>query len=254
MSKSRGVMYVAFGESYLNQCLASIRSLWKHVGEDFRVHIISDRRLSYMPKSVSWNIVQKPRPDESRWTRVSANLRSPFDSTLMLDTDTLIVSGNVLSAFVMLDRGDCDILLVPEKTVSRSYVAGAKEGVRLFYRAMDKVCGYAFPLVLYNGGVVGFARTKGTGAFFTSWARFWQSYGGGRDMPPLACAVQTCKNSGVAKILGLSKDWNHPKGKIIRHAKGQLDIPGIPKATKRKPVIVSTDASGRLTVEWREVE
>ena len=240
---------MAFGKDYVGQCSDSVRELRKHL-PDIPVFVMTNRKkrpdFEGLP-GVSFHLVIGAEDCENRSYRTRACSFSPFDRTLCMDTDTAIQSSKVMAGFDVLSS--YDVALVPERTVSKSWVYELDEGVRRYYRAFDCFFNYEFPLVLYNGGVVFFRKGKGATAFFRVWHALWNEYGGGRDMPPLAKVAQL----KVAKVKALSKKWNHPKGEIIRHGKGKISIPGIRTVPKLKPCITGKDGE-KLKVEWKNVD
>ena len=102
--KDRGVLYVAFGESYRAECLQSIRSL-KKIHPILPVCVVTDKNWTYELKP---EVVLKRSPILSLKAKPTYVRESPFQETLYLDTDTTIVSP-ILDVFDLLQYFDIGI-------------------------------------------------------------------------------------------------------------------------------------------------
>jgi lipopolysaccharide biosynthesis glycosyltransferase len=157
-----GVIYCASGKQYVEQAAASARSIRRtNSGLQIAIFCASDD-IEFCRSSKDFDIVSiLDFDDESRqylhWLRETRKLpslkvligdRSPFEKTLMLDSDTLVV-GDLSQAFQALDDFDllvceeCQMLLDPEATEYRTL------GL-----ADTRLRGY------YNAGVIFFVASK----------------------------------------------------------------------------------------------
>ena len=115
---SRGVIYAVSGDRYLDECSVSIGTLAKR-SPSLPFAIFTDEPRSWVGRS--WNeenVIWLPRETITgeAWTdltglKIEAIERSPFDKTLFLDTDTVVL-GNVEPMFDLLERfhvaaGEC---------------------------------------------------------------------------------------------------------------------------------------------------
>jgi Glycosyl transferase family 8 len=105
-------VYVASGNTYLDECAISVGTLAKR-SPSLPFAIFTDEPQSWVGRSwTEENVMILPREAISgkAWTactglKIEAIERSPFDKTLFLDTDTAVL-GNVEPMFDLLDRFD----------------------------------------------------------------------------------------------------------------------------------------------------
>ncbi|MDP2922775.1 MAG: hypothetical protein Q8O30_03525 [Candidatus Omnitrophota bacterium] len=98
-----GIFYVTVGEGTEKSCLHSIASLRRYCS--YPIKILSDRNFSINMENITIEII-KPRDYEIRWGirngdyfRLVALRDSPYDASLYLDNDHLIVSPRILDGF-----------------------------------------------------------------------------------------------------------------------------------------------------------
>jgi hypothetical protein len=191
-----GVIYVAFGAPYLAQALISIASL--------RIFNAS------VPVCVVTNVCKAPPSDfglvqDCEWIFIeeaSSNNRfiktniypySPFEKTLYLDCDTLVLSDISQIAFFLKYF---DILLKHNET-NRLWA----DSRRVLFDGALKFG----EIGSFNGGVLGFRKAPNVEEFFNCWTSL---YGARRkpkrDQPSLAEAIY---KSNV-RLLPLPRKWN----------------------------------------------
>ena len=81
----KGVLYIAFGKVFVKECLFSIQSL-KRYNPDIPIALFTDCEVN--DSSIDILKIIKPKHLRSKVDFVS---QSPFEKTLYLDSDTVIV-------------------------------------------------------------------------------------------------------------------------------------------------------------------
>src|SRR5689334_13476866 len=107
----RGVLYIAFGEAYRSEVLASISAL-RRFHPRLPCCVITDSHLDALPNDV--HVLHRERETGNYPTRAKPRymLDSPFDRTLFLDTDTTAVRP-IEDLFLLLDRFDIGVYVTP---------------------------------------------------------------------------------------------------------------------------------------------
>ena len=226
---SRGIVYIAFGEEY--DKLASYTVALSAPNVSLPVTIITNMKMwdsqfaKLLPSSKS---LKKPKwsyapnvnfifldvpTNRNREIKTLLYKYSPYDETLYVDCDSVIVSTGIEKIFKHF-KGT-DLILQSNRTPTWS------EGRRYFriYRDAAKKFNCKLPLNIYQGGIFAFRKSEATKAFFDKWNEYWEATGSGRDMPSLACAVQ---NSGIPHSTINSKEhkffvFGDEPGNIIIH-------------------------------------
>jgi len=166
---SEGVLFVALGDSYLEEAQKAAASVKSH--NDVSIAVITD----CSPSSSDFDqVITVDDTTGSFATKVEFMAESPFDKTLYLDTDTH-VRGDISELFSLLDQFD-----IAAKHKSGYYPTGPTE--------YPDVPG-SFPE--YNTGVVAFRSTRWVDEFFESWKREYEKYveKGGNDQPAFRKAL-----------------------------------------------------------------
>jgi hypothetical protein len=139
-------VYVATGEKYRQEAVRSVRSLREH-NPGVRVCLVSDREP---PPGLFDDLLAIPKPAFGFADKLQM-VRSPYDRSVFLDSDTLIV-GDVRDLFRLVEAHDL----------------AAKLEV---YPGWD----YDFPdvpraFIEHNTGVIAFRKSAAVEAFFADWA------------------------------------------------------------------------------------
>lgn len=221
-----GVVYVAFGETYLDQCMSSAGLLRRKV-PDLSVRVLTNVPDVAGCDGITFTHLDLPR---ERCHRVKTQVYkySPFDRTLFLDTDTAVRSSGVRLGFDLLD--DFDVLFTPEVMWRSPAELRGKD-----YPIAENKIGYRYPLWVYNSGVMFFERCRGAYRLFDLWTRYFDELEIGRDQPSLAKAAQVCMDANDCTIGWLNDQWNFPHGTIVQHALGREEIDGLKTIPKYKP-------------------
>lgn len=159
-----GALYVAEGPDYAALAVQSLRTL-RQQEPDLPVHIATDQ-----PGLAAHFDAVHPIPTASRRAKIAAMAASPFDRTLFLDCDTLVV-GPLSDGFALLDR----FPLALTHDVRRSSA--------LIETGWQADAPATFPQ--HNSGVMFYRKAPETDRFFADWARAYDTAGKGRDQVTL---------------------------------------------------------------------
>jgi hypothetical protein len=89
---STGVLYAATGEKYRKECIRSLKSLAKHF-PGMSGTVFTDEPLDFVSVDRErFTIHQLFNPQRGFIDKISALIESPYQRTLFLDTDTLVLS------------------------------------------------------------------------------------------------------------------------------------------------------------------
>ncbi len=146
---TKGVIYIATGEKYINEVLVSAASLKKHM-PNLSITLFSDLdvKSSYFDKIIKIKDPVYDFEDMVRWM-----YRSPYDYTLYLDSDTYICD-DFSELFDLLDRFDIAAAHVP--LGKGPHIKGVSESFESF-----------------NGGVILFKKSSRMEWFFSEWLRLY---------------------------------------------------------------------------------
>lgn len=155
----KGYLYIAFGESFTREALMSIKSLKRFNSEPVALFTDSDQTEEI--KSLV-DIYAKINPSHIR-AKVDFIDKSPFQKTVYLDSDTLIVR-NISDMFDVLDRFDV--------ALTNDYARKRLKYTRLIPEYAE--IPYSFSEV--NGGILAFNNSLETKTFFAMWREYFYKY------------------------------------------------------------------------------
>jgi len=196
---TEGVLYVAFGWPYLAMALNSART-FRATNPGRGITVLTNVTLP--PRSMISNFDASTdhwvtvEDDEStnRLFKTSADLHSPYDKTLLLDADTVVL-GPLDVPFRLLDFAD--VLVRPDpKGMSRPWQRD--EPILDIGRMGD--------VPSWNSGVVFFRNGQGSRDLFHRWNEGFAARRSSYDQPALVEAVLTSQ----ARVLPLDERWNAP--------------------------------------------
>lgn len=150
MSLSYGVVYVASGEKYRAEAVTAATSFREH-NPDVRMCLIADAPPP--PGGLFDDFISLDHPTFSFADKLAMG-QSPYDRTLYLDTDTLVLS-DIRDLFSLLDHHD---LAAKHE---------AYPGLDYNSRGVPN----CFPE--FNLGMIAFKRSPNTEAFFAEWKRLY---------------------------------------------------------------------------------
>lgn len=162
--KSQGILYIYYGNKLEDELEQSIRSIQK-TGLDYKVVRLEENYKGLGVKSEMYK-------------------HSPFDETLFLDTDTVVLSENLEYGFEMAQKFGLAITLAPA-----CFAARFSDEIR---NDMNE----------YNTGVIFFKKDPDVEMLFSKWNSFSHLYD--NDQPSFARAVyETNFNPFI-----LPQNWN----------------------------------------------
>jgi Glycosyl transferase family 8 len=199
---TRGVLYLAVGDSYAELATASARTLRLH-GYDGPVRVVTDapRRALTELECETHVIGSLPGGFASRFHKTQL-YRWSFDHTLFLDADTIVVS-SIEQIWENL-RGH-DLAMAPDlhSSVAQVIANSVNDPAR---RAPEYQLMRELGLTerrYYNSGVLLFRRNRRTADLFARWHEEWNRFGG-EDQLALIRAIA----SSGAKVRTLDSSWN----------------------------------------------
>jgi len=152
MSKSRGFVYAAVGQKYVDEAAQSARTLRKHHPKH-PIALVTDADAK--ADALFDEVILIDDPKKSIEDKLQMDL-APFDRTLFLDTDTLIAA-DVSDVFDLLDSFD---LVFHQPSMGYHY-------------KLDGVP-HSFPEP--NTGVIGWRKSEAISAFFELWRTYFKEY------------------------------------------------------------------------------
>jgi len=155
--KNKGVLYIAFGEKYVDEAIYSAKSLKRHCPE-LPAALFTDKKIE---DSVFDNI-KIIEADHIR-CKVDYIYDSPYDYTLYLDSDTKI-NHDITEMFEILDKFDIAL------THSFARKLDWKSKAITEYAEIP----YSFPEC--EGGVILFKKSEKTKHFFKLWRGLFYKY------------------------------------------------------------------------------
>jgi hypothetical protein len=192
-----GVIYLAFGRPFLAMGLCSIASIHR-TNPQVPVCVVTNvceappAGFPWREGFDHWTFVSR-RNAENRLLKTAIYEWSPFEKTLYLDCDTVVVGDMSLMSF-FLDYFDMAMRLTRGQ-----FFRGRKDGL-IFDGTMQ-----CHRLPHWNGGVVAFRKGEPARDFFSMWNASYKKLGVKRDQPSLAETVfkSTCR------VMPLDERWNN---------------------------------------------
>ena len=202
---TEGVLYIAFGWPYLMMALNSART-FRATNAARGITILTDIALpaesaidGFDPSMDRWITVDSD-PSANRTYKTSADRYTPYDRTLLLDADTVVL-GDLDIPFRLLDFADA-LIKLDSKGQNRPWQRD--EPILDIGRMGD--------VPAWNGGVVFFRVGDGCRDLFSRWSKGFALRGSSYDQPALLEAVLASR----ARVLPLDERWNCPTGRYFK--------------------------------------
>ena len=178
---------IAMGEEYERLASETLKISIKNISIPITVIFNTDKYAG------DWNgletvnkIIVHCDTDMNREIKTQLYRYTPYAETLYIDADSIIVKKGIEGIFEKLKENH--IVFQRHKRWEKF-----QRYYEIYRRAM-KQFDCSVPIDITIGGFFAFRKTSDTERFFDLWYEYWQDFGCGRDMPPMACAVQ---NSGI---------------------------------------------------------
>lgn len=207
MSNTRGVCYIAYGSKALRAAARAIDVLRKF--SDLPVSLVCSEQtrldgIQHIPfEDISFG---------ARRSKVFLDTLTPYDHTLYMDADTRVKSADFLKGFEALEKGWDMAMAFSENQGSKLFAHIDREEIDYTAEKLNNV----LPLQL-QAGVMWFAKTAATEAFFQAWRNEWVLFKH-HDQAALLRALYTTP----CKIWLLGLDWNSRRGEIVEHLFGSV--------------------------------
>ena len=149
MKKTKGIIYIATGKQFVDEAIVSAASLKKHM-PNLPITLFSDLDVK---SSYFDNVIKIKNPAYGFEDKVRCIGLSPYDHTLVLDSDTYICD-DFSELFDLLDKFDIAAAHVP---FGRSpHIKGVSES----FESLD-------------GGIILFKKSSKVERFFSEWLRLY---------------------------------------------------------------------------------
>ena len=207
-NKDRGYIYTAFGENFYKECVNSAKILKRST--NLPIHLITDqKKILEEDKSLFSSISHMPNLHVR--SKVDYISLSPFEKTIYLDTDIIVVRG-IDELFELLDN--FDILATLDTARKRENISKQIEE----YRKIP----YSFGEV--NSGLLCFNKYA-KGKILKNWPKLFYKYimeSGGWDQPSLRILLWKFK----ASLYILPPEFNIRSKKLLEKVKENKSIFG----------------------------
>lgn len=198
---NRGVIYSAYGEEAIQECLSSIGTL-KRSNPDLPVCVLTDDTKRF--RCIAHHVCRFDSDPFGRMAKLSVDLLSPFDLTLYLDADTRVHLPLTLP-FKALEQG-FEFVGTLSANQGDMWMIHLKQALR---DAAEDFIGYQNAQA--QGGVFAFRKTPCVKAFFANWRKFFAEGDGEHDQD----ALQKALHVQPMKTYYIGKAFNG--GEIIHH-------------------------------------
>lgn len=183
---TRGIVMIAMGAEYEKLAAATIRHSMLHTSLPFAVVFNNDTPAGDWSGLIVHRIIVDCQTDKNRLIKTQLYKYTPYIQTMYMDVDAVIQASGIERVFDGLQNA-------PAVFQRHTTWSKFKKYYDIYRRAIIQFDS-ALPVDIMLGGFFAFNRDPRVAAFFDLWRNYWVSFGCGRDMPPLACAV---KNSGL---------------------------------------------------------
>ena len=227
-----GVCYVAFGENYVRQCAQATHTVRKHAPE-LHITVCVDGMYSGVKFADEVDLFAPPAPsqEDNRLWKTRVAMWSPYERTLVLDTDTAVRDPRFVEAFDWLDNYDVMFgphWCQPTLTTLHSPPIGLYERAAWMFDIKP-------PVNIYKGGCWLFKKNERSAAFLRRWEDYWIKFGRGRDMPPLLAAVKHSQERDGLQVGELTLEYEHHDPAWIVHSASGRTHPDVLQVPKFKP-------------------
>lgn len=166
---SRGVVYIAMGQKYIEEACYSVASLKKNT--DIAVTIFTNKSIHI---ELFNNVIVVEKPNFNFMDKAFYMYRSPYENTLFLDTDTYIMS-DISELFLLLEKFDIVAAHEPNRFVA-------------------KITEIPSSFIELNTGVILFKKSIQVKYFFQNWlALYQQNFKWMNDQPAFRLALYKSK-------------------------------------------------------------
>ncbi|WP_103019800.1 putative nucleotide-diphospho-sugar transferase [Salinibacter altiplanensis] len=164
-----GFVYSATGDQYVEEAIQSARQVRKVHDEDIGVVLFSDRADVGGPFT---EVYALDPPAHDRTDKIGAMMRSPFERTIFLDTDTYVTE-DLRDVFELLDRFDVAACHAPGRRMS----LGNSSGWDNYHPDVPD------SFSAYNSGLFAYKSNDKTEKFIKEWKRAYEKENTKKEKP-----------------------------------------------------------------------
>lgn len=149
-----GILYIASGESYINEMIDSAQSIHDNVGE-INIAAVVDRNLR---SDLFSDVIRVDETVKHEGIKLEGLRKTPFETTIFLDTDTY-VTRDITDLFDLMERFDIGVAHAPRReaeSVGEYPESGLPDAIPEF-----------------NTGVIVYANNKVVQDFFDHWEQIY---------------------------------------------------------------------------------
>ncbi len=208
INDKRGFIYIAFGNSFYQECINSAKILKKFT--NYPIHLITDQKLISNNEKRLFISINNVKNLHIR-SKVDYISFSPFENTIYLDTDIIVVR-EIDELFDLLENYD---------VIATLDTARKRENISNLIDEYKKIP-YAFGEV--NGGLLGFSKFAKIN-ILNKWPNIFYKYmdkTGGWDQPSLRMLLWKNK----ASLYILPPEFNVRSKKLLEKVKNNKNIFG----------------------------
>jgi hypothetical protein len=201
--EDQGVLYLALGERYHQETIASVTSLRRY-GYRGAIRVVTDDQ-AWMPPHLECETVRVPVVGDGFATRYYKTqlFRFAYSTTLFLDSDAIPI-GDIEPIWQCL--GNSDVALAADLRPTIGELIARDRGDRRWTEEFDLMIRLGLTAhAFYNSGVMMFRKTSAVQDLFALWHDEWQRFGG-RDQMALTRALAVT----AARVQALPIIWNVP--------------------------------------------
>jgi len=192
---TKGILYIAIGEKYINQAILSAKITKSNIGSDINITLVTTE-----PVECPYIDQVKPVLDTDiesdrliKQSKVSGLLETPYEKTLYMDTDAYVIE-NVDEIFEMLETIDLALAIDPTEF-----------GLRHLNMNPDDIPN-CFPE--YDTAVIAYKNKRNVQSFIQDWKTYHSDASIERDQVSFRATL--FRNSEKIKFSCLSKPlYNH---------------------------------------------
>lgn len=194
---TRGVLYVSTGPEHTREALRSIRRV-KSVAPSVPVSLATDRDVD---ETLLDTVLPIDDPNYSIEDKVKNLLRTPYDRTLYLDSDTYVVQGDAIrDLFDLLDGFALAVSHDPFRRLEQGHEAPNEE-----LPTVPVPDSFAW----FNTGVIAFERTERVEAAFAEWREAVKRHAETMAKPMDQASFQRIVFEGDVRVAVLPPEYNY---------------------------------------------
>lgn len=202
-STDRGIVFVVFGKSYETMAAHTVRISRRYTKLPFHVitNIPLDELLPTWRRIKDVTFQHLPLPDaQNRIPKIQLYRYTPFDQTLYIDCDAVVMRDDVERAFECL--AGADITLAPR------FFWRCGEQIPEVYVKAFRTLGVRLPVDAWHGAIFAFDRcSEAARGLMDLWLANWEALGRYRDLPALVSAVRRLTAAGRLAVAKLPSDF-----------------------------------------------